>query len=68
MDTATAANYLGLSRGALYHLVERALVPHSRLGSKLVFDRQALDRWVTRQAVDVQDQGWSNRGRSDGPR
>jgi excisionase family DNA binding protein len=68
MDTATAADYLGLSRGALYHLVEKAYVPYSRMGRKLLFDRQALDRWITRRSVDVKEEGCSNSERSDGPR
>ena len=41
-----AATYLSLSRSAIYHLVERRKLPHHRAGSRLLFDRRQLRRWV----------------------
>lgn len=49
LDTAGAACYLGLSRSAVYHLVERGKLPHHKAGGRLLFDRRALRRWVENQ-------------------
>jgi excisionase family DNA binding protein len=46
-NASAAAAYLGLSTGAVYHMVQRRLIPHIRVGRKLLFDQQALDRWLS---------------------
>lgn len=47
-----AAVYLGLKAGTLRALVARQRVPHIRLGPRLVvFDREALDRWLAERSV-----------------
>lgn len=48
VDVDGAAAFLGLSRRAVYRLVERDRLPHHRAGGRLLFDRRALRAWVER--------------------
>ncbi len=41
-----AAEFLDLSRKAVYGLVERHGLPHHRAGGRLLFDRRELRLWV----------------------
>jgi excisionase family DNA binding protein len=50
IEVAGAAAFLGLSRKAIYRLVERRRLPHRRAGGRLLFDRAELRRWVEEQA------------------
>jgi excisionase family DNA binding protein len=43
-----AADYLGLTRKAVYALVERDRLPHHRPAGRLLFDRRELRAWVER--------------------
>jgi excisionase family DNA binding protein len=47
LDSNGAARYLGVSRKALYHLIERRLLPahQDEPGGKLWFKRSELDDW-----------------------
>jgi len=46
VDVDGAADYLGLSRKAIYRLVERHRLPHHRAGGRLLFDHRELRAWV----------------------
>lgn len=46
LNTKEAAEYLALTKAALYQLVHRKQVPVVRLGKALRFDLQALDAWI----------------------
>ena len=48
VDINGAAEFLSLSRRAVYRLVERDRLPHHRAGGRLLFDRRALRAWVER--------------------
>ena len=48
LDVDTAAQYLCMSRHALYHRVSRRQIPFVRRGRIVRFDRQALDRWMSK--------------------
>jgi excisionase family DNA binding protein len=48
VDAAGAAEYLGLSRKAIYALVERGKLPCHRPAGRLLFDRAELREWVQR--------------------
>jgi excisionase family DNA binding protein len=50
----TAAQYLGVTPKALRHYVQRRIVPFCRVERRLLFDRQALDRWLARRSVRVE--------------
>lgn len=45
-----AAEYLGRTEKAIRHLVEDRKIPHIRIGRRIQFDRDALDRWMQRHA------------------
>jgi excisionase family DNA binding protein len=46
LDADAAAEYLGLSRKAVYALVERRRLPYHRPAGRLLFDRAELRSWV----------------------
>jgi excisionase family DNA binding protein len=49
LDVDTAAQYLCMTRPALYHQVARLQLPFVRHGRLLRFDRVALDRWLEKE-------------------
>ena len=53
LDVRGAALYLSLSERALYHRKARRTIPFIKQGGRLLFDRQALDRWMKREGVDA---------------
>jgi excisionase family DNA binding protein len=48
VNALDAAEYLGLSRKAIYALVERGRIPHRRPAGRLLFDCRELRAWVER--------------------
>jgi excisionase family DNA binding protein len=49
-----AADYVGVTVGALRALVSRRRVPHVRIGPRsVVFDRAELDAWIAARRVEV---------------
>lgn len=50
MDAHQCASYIGRTLKALYCLVERGHIPHSRPGRKLQFDPERIDAWMGRHA------------------
>ncbi len=42
-----AAEYLGVSRKAIYGLVQRRAIPHHRPAGRLLFDQRELRAWAT---------------------
>ncbi|MGH7486785.1 MAG: helix-turn-helix domain-containing protein, partial [bacterium] len=49
LDIDTAAQYLCMTRHALYHQVARLQLPFIRHGRLLRLDRVALDRWLEKE-------------------
>jgi excisionase family DNA binding protein len=47
LNATDAADFLGLTRGALYARVGREQVPYRRIGKRVLFDRTELRAWVT---------------------
>ena len=47
LDAAAAADYLGLTRKAVYGLVQRRKIPHHQPAGRPLFDRRELRAWVT---------------------
>ena len=48
LDVRGAAEYLSTTPKAIYALVGRQKLPHSRAGGRLFFDRVELRAWVER--------------------
>ncbi len=51
------SGYLNLSASLLYKLVETKQIPHTRVGRKILFDRQKLERFIDENSHGVQDWG-----------
>ena len=69
MDIKNAANYLGVSRSHLSHILAGKvpgvpIIPHVRAGRRALIRRAAIDRWISQQ-----EQGDAPEGviRSDHP-
>jgi excisionase family DNA binding protein len=45
-NTMEVADYLRRTRGAIGNLVLRRKIPHRKVGGRLLFDREEIDRWV----------------------
>lgn len=48
LNAAGAAEYLDVSRKAVYALVARGSLPHHKPAGRLLFDRRELRAWVER--------------------
>lgn len=46
LTTTEVADYLRLKERKIYDLVRQGEIPHARVTGKLIFPRQAVDRWV----------------------
>jgi excisionase family DNA binding protein len=47
MDLAAAAKYIGCSKGHLYILTSKRLIPFSKpTGKRIFFDKAEVDRWL----------------------
>jgi excisionase family DNA binding protein len=50
MNAAECAAYLGRTEKAVRHMVDRLQIPNAKIGRRLVFDRDKLDRWIERHS------------------
>ena len=41
------AKYLGVHTDTIYDLVREGSLPHIRFGRKILFSKEAIDRWVS---------------------
>lgn len=46
MTVEEAAEYIGRSKQATYHLISAAKIPIKRQGSRVFIDRKELDLWI----------------------
>ncbi len=46
MSAEEVAIYLGLERKTVYDYANRGVIPHQRVGKRLVFSRRALMAWL----------------------
>jgi len=52
MAYAEAAEFIGVTVGTMYSMVARRIVPHHRIGRRLVrFSRDDLRAWLQRNSV-----------------
>jgi excisionase family DNA binding protein len=45
------SEYIGLAVPTLYTMVSQRRIPFVKMGRLTKFDREELDRWITRQSV-----------------
>lgn len=50
MTTQQCATYLGRTVRAIEGLVRRGQIPVIRLGRRVQFDKEAIDRWIHRHS------------------
>lgn len=50
LDSVGCAAYIGRSVEAVRCLVKRGQIPHIKIGRKLQFDKERIDRWMDRHA------------------
>ena len=50
LDVGEAADFLHLGARKVYDLVARGELPHTRAGAKILFEREALRRWLAGRA------------------
>ena len=50
MDTATCAAYIGRSVQAVKQLVFKKQIPVIKVGHRLSFDKERIDKWMDRHA------------------
>jgi len=55
------SEFMNLSASLLYKLVETKQIPHTRVGRKILFDRQRLERFIDENSHEVQD--WDEKAR-----
>lgn len=54
------ANYLNCSVSSIRSLVRNKEIPHFRIGSKLNFNREAVDTWIHNQETqNMQNENYS---------
>jgi excisionase family DNA binding protein len=46
MSAEQTAVFLGVERKTVYEYANRGIIPHQRLGKRLLFGRQALVAWL----------------------
>lgn len=64
MQTKPAAEYLGISYWKLLELVKAGKVPHIRVGGRILFRRESLDKWLEEQeATSVRKEPESRPGK-----
>jgi len=51
MTTTEAADYLRIGERKVYQLVNADALPHLRVGGKLLFPRERIDRWLAERAA-----------------
>jgi excisionase family DNA binding protein len=62
LTTEEAAKYLGISKDLLYKLCRQKGFPVIRLGRKLLFKNDHLERWMENQFIDSEDDPVSGYG------
>ena len=46
IDIKRLVEYLPLTKSTIYTMVNKRKIPYMKIGSKLIFDRDEIDRWV----------------------
>jgi len=50
-DVNDVAQYLGLARGSIYHLVSRKEIPVIKISARCIrFSKKAIDAWLARRS------------------
>ncbi len=55
LDVKLVAEYIHVSTSLIYLVVSKDRIPHIRIGSRTIFDRQQIDQWVLNGSKKVED-------------
>ncbi|GGF24264.1 hypothetical protein GCM10010954_23930 [Halobacillus andaensis] len=47
LTTQEVADYIGVSKDLVYAMVRKKEVPHVRVGTRLLFKKDSIERWLT---------------------
>lgn len=56
LDLRQAAQYLHISKSALYRLTSQRTIPHFKRGKRLYFKKEDLAEWMTQNRVTTQEE------------
>ncbi len=48
--------YTNTSRSQMYQLTSKALIPHSKRGKKIFFEKEKLDKWLVENQIKTQQE------------
>jgi excisionase family DNA binding protein len=46
LNVQELAEYIGLHISTIYRKVNSNEIPHSKIGSRVIFDREKIDMWI----------------------
>jgi len=46
LDVQNLADYIHLSKSCIYKMVSKQSIPHIKLGTRTLFERNQIDSWV----------------------
>lgn len=52
MSVQQCSQYLGMSRTKIYGLVKKYKIPATRIGAKIVFSKDLIDKWIMSSRID----------------
>ncbi len=55
MDVKMVSNYLHVSRALIYKLVSLGQIPYFKVGSRTIFERNQIDRWLRNNCTIVEN-------------
>jgi len=56
LNLTQAAEYVSLSKSAIYKKTSERNIPHFKQGKKLYFKRSELDHWLTSMKISTKDE------------
>jgi len=51
-----AADYLWLAKSTVYKMTSSRLIPHSKIGKKIIFKKNDLDEWINKHKIKTRDE------------
>ena len=55
MDILMVSEYLHFAKSTIYKWVEKSYIPHKKLGKRVLFIKNEIDRWVLNNGMIVDD-------------
>jgi excisionase family DNA binding protein len=55
LDVQLLANYIHVSKSLIYKMVRNKTIPHHKIGSRTLFDKDQIDEWVMNDGMIVKD-------------